>query len=71
MRESSTYQAILDEGRQEGMQRMLLEQGQRKFGPPNETVITVLTAITDVERLTRMGARLLTVASWEELLATS
>ena len=70
MRESSTYQAILDEGRQEGMQSTLLRLGQQKFGLPNEAITTTLTAITDLERLGRMVDRILLVSSWEELLAT-
>jgi hypothetical protein len=74
MRESTTYQAILDEGRHEGRkesdQATILRLGRQKFGSPNDTITTALTAIADVERLERMIDRLLIASSWEELLAT-
>jgi hypothetical protein len=70
MRESSAYQAILDEGRQEGMLRLLLRQGRQKFGSPSDAIMATLTAITDLDRLERMGDQVLNVSSWDELLAT-
>lgn len=74
MRESSTYQAILDEGRQEGRQegmlRLLQRQGRQKFGSPSDDVMATLTLITDLDRLERMADRILTVSTWDELLAT-
>jgi hypothetical protein len=45
MRESTTYQAILDEGREEQMRKTLFRQGQKKFGPPSEPVTAALNAI--------------------------
>jgi hypothetical protein len=72
MRESDTYQAILDEGRQEGevrgAQRILLHQGRRLLGEPDEATRSALTALTDLDRLSRLAERLLKVSSWEELL---
>ncbi len=70
MRESSTYQYILDEGREEGMQRVLLRQGAVKFGSPGPDVEAAIRAIHDLPRLERMGERLLTVSTWQDLLAT-
>jgi predicted transposase YdaD len=74
MRESSAYQAILDEGRQEGRQegmlRLLLRQGRQKFGSPSDAIMATLTAITDLDRLERMGDQVFNVSSWDELLAT-
>jgi hypothetical protein len=74
MRESSAYQAILDEGRDEGRieeaQEMILLQGSDKFGSPSDAITAALKTITDLERLHRMGRRVLIVSSWDELLAT-
>jgi predicted transposase YdaD len=73
MKESVTYQAIVEEGIEEGRARearaMLLRQGNKRFGPPSESVRTALEAISDIERLELLGERLLDVESWDELLA--
>ena len=51
MRESTTYQAILREGRQEGKvegeQELLLRQGTKRFGEPDATTIAALEAIQE------------------------
>jgi len=74
MRESDTYLAILDEGRDEGRleeaKKWLLELGREQLGPPDESVTAAITALMDLERLGRMRSRLLKVGSWQELLAT-
>lgn len=82
MRESSTYMAILDEGRAEGRAEgeargraseargLLLLMGEAKFGAPDGATRAALEGIDDLARLERMGPRLLTAASWAELLAT-
>ncbi len=78
MKESVTYQAILEEGevkgRNEGAvaeaQKFLLRQGQIRFGSPDARIRSVLEGITDVERLEALGERLLNVANWEELLGS-
>ena len=70
MRESDTYQAILDEGRVEGLQRALLHQGRKKFGAPDEATRLALLGITDLERLDRLSERLLEVSTWQDLLQT-
>jgi predicted transposase YdaD len=75
MRESTTYQAILREGREEGLiegrnegliegrvgeaQRMLLMLGEARFGKPDEASRGTIEAIHDVERLERMTKRVL------------
>src|SRR5581483_5296446 len=63
MRESSTYQAILDEGREEGalreVRKIVLGQGGRKFGAPEPAVEAAVQAISDLARLERMSVRLL------------
>jgi predicted transposase YdaD len=71
MKESSTYQAILDEGRAEGVRRVLLLLGGKQFGPPDARTRAAIEAITTPDRLERLTERLLDVSSWEELLASS
>ena len=72
MKESATYQAILEEGREEGRVeeagRMLLNWGTRRFGVPNEETEKRIKALT-LEQLHELSPRLLDVESWEELLA--
>ena len=70
MRESDTYQAILDEGRVEGLQRALLHLGRKKFGEPDEAARRALLDITDLDRLDRLSERLLDVSTWQDLLQT-
>ena len=77
MKESVTYQAILEEGEAKGRSEgaiaeaktFFLRLGQGRFGPPGARVRSVLEGITDVERLEALGQRVYTVASWEELLS--
>jgi len=77
MKESFTYQAILEEGRKqgleegqaEGMREVLLHIGTRKFRrEPSEAVRAHLQAISDPAELQRLSDRLLEVNSWAELL---
>ncbi len=76
MRESTTYQATLREGREEGRigeaQRMLLMLGEARFGEADEATRGAVEAIHDVERLERMIKRVLdtTIHNWEGLLST-
>ena len=70
MRESSTYQWILDEGRVLALQETLLEQGRTRFGPPSDAVELAIKGIQDIPRLKRMAQRVLTAADWQELLQT-
>jgi predicted transposase YdaD len=74
MRESSGYQLILDEGREDGALRearkILLRQGHRKFGAPSPEVEATIQAIADLDRLERMSDRLLDVTTWTDLLAS-
>ena len=73
MRESTTYQAILDEGREEGRlveaRAILRRQGRKKLGTASAEVLSRLEAINDLDRLERMSERLLDASSWDELLA--
>lgn len=76
MKESVTYQAIIEEGEAIGevkgalreARKMLLRQGTVRFGAPPAKVTRSLERISDVEQLEVLGERLLRVESWEELL---
>jgi hypothetical protein len=80
MQESTTYQAILREGRNEGRiegrvseaQRLLLLQGEIRFGTPDEATRSDIEAICDVERLERISKRVLdaSISDWNSLLGT-
>ncbi len=74
MRESVTYQAIVEEGIEKGRleeaRKLLLDLGAERLGWPGNEVEAAIGEITDVERLRHMGRRLLHVSTWQELLAT-
>jgi hypothetical protein len=69
MRDSTTYMAILDEGGIMATKKLILRQGRKRFGEPDASVQATLDAITDLDRLERLGERLLDVSSWQELFA--
>ncbi len=77
MRESTTYQAILREGRIEGSvagaQQMLLRQGTKRFGPPEAATVGAIEAIGDLESLECLGEQVLEtdLRSWHDLLRRS
>jgi predicted transposase YdaD len=72
MKESVTYQAILEEGEAMGKaaeaRKMLLLQGRDRFGEPAAKIVALLDAVTDLGRLEALVIRLLHVKTWEELL---
>jgi uncharacterized phage protein gp47/JayE len=72
MKESVTYQAILEEGREEGRadeaRRNLLSLGTALFGKPSVKVRRALAGITDVELLESLLLRVIQVSSWTDLL---
>lgn len=68
MEESTTYQAILEEGAVRELRKTLLRQGHKRFEATPAAVKTAIMAITDLERLEELSVRLLDAASWEELL---
>ena len=68
MKESVTYQAILEEGRVEEAQRILLSQGTALFGKPSVKVRRTLAGITDVELLESLLLRVVKVSNWTQLL---
>jgi predicted transposase YdaD len=84
MKESSTYQAIVEEGRQEGRllglhegrtegavaeaKKVLRLQGDHVFGPPNARTAAQIDRLNDLTRLEELLQRVPTVRSWRELL---
>jgi len=81
MKESSTYQAIKEEGRREGREearregrremarRILLRLGEDRFGGrPTAAQEVAIAAITDLERLEELVLRAGHVDSWAQLL---
>jgi predicted transposase YdaD len=85
MKESTTYQRILREGRQEGRkegetagrvneaQRILRLQGTKRFGEPSLATAAALEGIEDVGRLEALGERILDpdLHNWDDLLQGS
>jgi hypothetical protein len=76
MEQSPLYQAMMrrarEEGRAEGRVeeacRILLMQGELKFGPPDARARTSIESVSDIEWLERMAVRLICSGSWDELL---
>ena len=79
MKESVTYQAIVEEGVQKGVQKGKLQEvqqvivriGTKRFKlPPNPKQIQELEAVKDVASLENLAERVLDVRTWSELLAS-
>jgi predicted transposase YdaD len=78
MKESTTYQYILLEGEEKGraegraeeLRKILLRQGQKRFGAPPAAVVQALESLTDHDRMERMADRVIEVSDWQELLST-
>ena len=87
MKESTTYQKILNEGREVGREegrvegreegqlaearRFALRLGTRCLGEPNPAVVDAINNSTDTARLEVLVERLLQVESWSALLKDS
>lgn len=78
MRESTTCQAILEEGRVEGTRkgrieearRLLLLLGSQRLGNPSAGTLAALDRVTQPEQIESLAVRLLDVESWDDLWAT-
>lgn len=72
MKESSTYQFILEEGAQQGelreARRLVLLMGGKRFGEPDAQTQAALDKITSQQQLEQLATRLFDVESWQELL---
>jgi hypothetical protein len=71
MKESDTYQYILEEGAVNELRKLILRQGQRRFGTPSEAVRAAVEGVADLERLERMSDRIHEVSTWQEVLDAS
>jgi hypothetical protein len=69
MKESVTYQMIVDEGRLSHAHQILFRLGEKRFGPPDEATTVALNAIGGVRKLDKLIDRILEVDSWQELLS--
>ena len=86
MKESTTYQYLIEEGMKEGMEkgkeigekkgvlegvrRTILLLGEVRFGKPSPAILKRLRTMDDVDRLDRISKKLMEAASWKELLET-
>ncbi len=80
MRESSTYQLIVDEGlakgliegrtegRTEGRREDILKLGTKRFGEPTAEILAALSGMKDITQLDSLMDRLLDVLSWADLM---
>src|SRR5262249_52532226 len=59
MKESTTYQAILEEGALQDAREMLLRLGQKRFQATPAAVKRSVAVITDLERLRELALRVL------------
>jgi predicted transposase YdaD len=74
--ESSVYQGILKKGEAIGEAKgaakeartILLRQGSKRLGPPDERIRQRIAAITEMDRLRGLLNRILDVPSWDEIL---
>lgn len=71
MKESSTYQALLEEGRVEGRaeeaRAILLRFGTKRFGEPTTQTHQFIAALISKERIEQLIDRALEVESWDGL----
>jgi hypothetical protein len=74
MKESTTYQYIIEEGEKlgvvKGVHRTILALGEDKFGKPSLAIVKRLKALDDLDRLDRISRNMLHAKSWKELLDT-
>jgi predicted transposase YdaD len=83
MKESSTYQAIVEEGRAEGIaqgmaegavaeaKKLLRLLGDEAFGPPDAATTAAIEQLDDLVQLEDLLRRERTAGSWRELFGPS
>jgi predicted transposase YdaD len=83
MKESSTYQAILEEGRMEGRmegrnegalteaKKVLRLQGEEAFGPPDARISARIERLNDLAELEAVLKHIRTAATWQDLFGKS
>jgi hypothetical protein len=68
MRESGTYQLILEEGAVEHTRELILRLGRKQLGEPADKHVAKLQGIQDLDRLDRIAEKVLTAKNWDSLL---
>ncbi|MBI3469541.1 MAG: DUF4351 domain-containing protein [Planctomycetes bacterium] len=68
MKESVTYQEIVEEGRLDKGRKDILRIGTKRFGKPSRKMRQTISQISDLDRLDALLDRVLEVSSWNELL---
>jgi hypothetical protein len=69
MEHSTTYQAILRWARTDEARRLLLLQGEQKFGPPDALMRSTIENCDDLDLLEKWALRLLSARDWCALFA--
>ncbi len=71
MKESVTYQAIIEEGEAKGRldeaRRLVLRAGNRRLGPVTPGAQTLVDSLVTVEQLETLHDRVMEIESWDEL----
>lgn len=70
MQESDTYLMILEEGEEKAWREAVFCVGEERFGPPDESIRSQLSNITNLGRLKSMHRRAVKAASWHEIVDT-
>ena len=68
MKESSTYQAIVEEGAVAEARKVLRLLGDDAFGRPDRPTAEIIERLDDLTRLEELLKRVRTAGSWHELL---
>jgi hypothetical protein len=68
MKESVTYQAIVEEGALQEARKMLMLAGKEILGKPDKATAAAINAIADVPRLEELLRRAVHAGSWQEVL---
>jgi hypothetical protein len=71
MEESATYQAIVRRSRAEQARRLLVLQGERRFGPPDAATRAAIQGTGDLAQLEDLVVRRVSAGSWQDLMPLS
>lgn len=75
MKESTTYQMIVEEGedkyRLKEAREYTLRLGSKRYGEPGALILKKLNSIRSRRKLEEIGLRMFDAASWEEALGGS
>lgn len=71
LRDSTTYQGVLEKGRLDEARKILLRQARKRFKRPSAEGEAALHAITDLDKLEQLGETLMDARSWSGWLKRS